>query len=68
MDAQQQTGFPIVLYCGSRGCNYAEELYRQLEVYGFWDLTIFIDGWEGMQRAGLPTQTGGDSWKGFPSL
>jgi rhodanese-related sulfurtransferase len=65
MQAQQQTGFPIVLYCTSRTCDFAEELYAVLEPYGFVEMKIFLEGWEGIQRAGLPTATGPDVWKGF---
>ena len=62
MQAQQQTGYPIVLYCSSRECEDAEYLYRQLAPFGFQELKIYSAGWRGIQDAGLPTATGPDTW------
>jgi rhodanese-related sulfurtransferase len=63
----QLTGLPVVLYCASPTCDYAEELYLTLQEYGFLelDIWIFFPGWEGIQAAGLPTVGGPDTWTGF---
>ena len=58
-------GLPLVLYCTSNTCEYAEELYETLTSYGFVDLWIYFPGWEGIVQAGLPTTTGPDTWMGF---
>ncbi len=58
-------GYPIVLYCTSEICDYAEELYAGLTHYGFFDMKIYFPGWEGILAAGLPTTTGPDTWTGF---
>jgi len=60
-------GYPLVLYCTSNTCEYAEELYESLTSYGFRDIWIYFPGYEGIRDAGLPTTTGPDSWTGFGS-
>ena len=61
----QLVGQPIVLYCTSDHCELAEELYVALKPHGFEDMKIFFPGWEGIEKAGLPTRTGADTWQGF---
>ena len=61
----QFQGYPIVLYCTSLTCDYAEDLYIEMEAYGFHGMKIFFPGWEGIKEAGLPTATGPDTWSGF---
>ena len=61
----QLQGLPIVLYCSSLTCDYAEELYLTLQEYGFVDIWIFFPGWAGIQEAGLPTTSGPDRWAGY---
>jgi len=58
-------GLPVVLYCASEACEFAEELYTSLEAFGFTDIRIYFPGWEGIVKAGLPTTTGPDTWPGF---
>ncbi len=58
-------GYPIVLYCTSNNCDYAEDLYAELEHYGFFDMKIYFPGWEGIEAAHLPTATGPDTWTGL---
>lgn len=60
-------GLPLVLYCTSNTCDYAEELYSSLQGLGFVDIWIYFPGWEGIVEAGLPTATGPDTWTGFGS-
>ena len=62
MDLQ---GLPVVLYCTSNSCDYAEDLYVALEEYGFTDIWIYFPGWAGIVEAGLETATGPDLWRGF---
>lgn len=62
MDLQ---GLPVVLYCESQACDYAEDLYVALEEFGFTDIRICFPGWEGIVEAGLETTTGPDTWTGF---
>jgi rhodanese-related sulfurtransferase len=62
MDLQ---GLPVVLYCTSESCDYAEELYAALQQFGFVDIWIYFPGWEGIVEAGLKTATGPDTWRGF---
>jgi rhodanese-related sulfurtransferase len=62
MDLQ---GLPVVLYCQSQTCDYAEELYVTLQEFGFTDIRIYFPGWEGILAAGLETTTGPDTWTGF---
>jgi len=61
----QLVGQPIVLYCTSDHCDLAEELFVALKPHGFEGMKIFFPGWEGIQKAGLPTRAGADTWKGF---
>ncbi|MFQ5806940.1 MAG: rhodanese-like domain-containing protein [Phycisphaerae bacterium] len=61
----QLQGVPVVLYCESNTCDYAEELYAALQEFGFVDIWIYFPGWEGIVEAGLKTATGPDSWTGF---
>jgi len=61
----QLQGFPIVLYCTSLTCDFAEELYLDMERYGFFNMKIYFPGWEGILQAGLPTTSGPDTWTGF---
>jgi rhodanese-related sulfurtransferase len=58
-------GLPVVLYCTSETCDYAEELYAALQGFGFTDIWIYFPGWEGIVEAGLETTTGPDTWTGF---
>lgn len=58
-------GLPVVLYCTSYSCDYAEDLYVALERFGFTDIRIYFPGWEGIVTAGLETTTGPDTWTGF---
>ncbi len=62
MDLQ---GLPVVLYCTSYICDYAEDLYITLEEFGFTDIWIYFPGWEGIVEAGLETTTGPDTWTGY---
>lgn len=61
----QLQGVPVVLYCESNTCDYAEELYAALQQFGFVDIWIYFPGWEGIVEAGLKTATGPDNWTGF---
>ena len=61
----QSLGAPIVLYCSSVTCDYAEDVYIVLEEYGFANMKIYFEGWEGILAANLPTETGPDTWTGF---
>lgn len=58
-------GLPVVLYCASETCEFAEDLYAALEGFGFTDIWIYFPGWEGIVEAGLETTTGPDTWTGF---
>jgi rhodanese-related sulfurtransferase len=58
-------GLPVVLYCTSESCDYAEDLLVALQEYGFTDIRIYFPGWEGILKAGLETATGPDTWTGF---
>lgn len=60
-------GFQIVLYCNSATCDLAEELFQRMIESGFTreDISIYTDGWEGIQKAGLPQNKGADTWTGF---
>lgn len=60
-----ELGWPVLLYCASETCEYAEELYTGLEQTGFTDIWIYFPGWEGILDAGLPTTSGPDTWTGF---
>lgn len=60
-----ELGWPVVLYCASETCEYAEELYTGLRQIGFADIWIYFPGWEGILDAGLPTTSGPDTWTGF---
>ncbi|MBW7905004.1 MAG: rhodanese-like domain-containing protein [Phycisphaerae bacterium] len=67
---EQLHGQPIVIYCTSLDCHLAEELMIELEQLGF-DLDmirLFPEGWEGLLKAGLPTTSGPDTWKGYDDL
>jgi len=61
-------GCTIILYCTSETCDYAEDLYAELQQYGFMDMRIFFPGWDGIQAAGLSTGTGPDTWAGFDAM
>ena len=58
-------GQPIILYCTSDTCELAAELYILLEQNGFSEMRIFVPGWAGIEKAGLPTEAGSDGWQGF---
>lgn len=58
-------GYPTVLYCTSITCDYAEDLYMEMEAYGFYGIKIYFPGWEAIKEAGLPTASGPDVWTGF---
>jgi len=59
-------GYTFALYCNSRTCDLAEDLFVELVANGFPREMMFIypDGWEGIQAAGLPTTSGPDLWQG----
>jgi hypothetical protein len=57
-------GQPIAIYCTSETCELGEELYLELERNQFFNMRIFFPGWEGIQKAGLPTVGGADAWSG----
>lgn len=63
-------GFPIVLYCTSLNCEYSEDLYIELENFGFFgeDMKIYFPGWEDLRKAGLPLAAGPDVWTGFDDM
>jgi rhodanese-related sulfurtransferase len=61
----QLQGLPVVLYCASSTCDYAEELYTALREYGFEEIWIYFPVWEGILAAGLATEAGPDTWAGF---
>lgn len=54
---------PVVIYCNSADCTLGEELYVVLEQNGFSDMKIYIDGWDGITKANLPTVSGPDIWE-----
>jgi rhodanese-related sulfurtransferase len=66
----QLQGQTIVVYCTSLDCHFAEELIIELETLGFdvSTMKIYPEGWEGIQKAGLPTAAGPDSWTGYGEL
>ncbi|HMQ14655.1 MAG TPA: rhodanese-like domain-containing protein [Phycisphaerae bacterium] len=67
---EQLHGQVIVIYCTSLDCHLAEELMIELEQLGF-DLgmmRLYPEGWEGLLKAGLPTTSGPDTWKGYDDL
>lgn len=59
-------GNVFLLYCNSPTCELAEELALGLIENGFSaeDIRIYPDGWEGFEKAKLPTTSGADDW--FP--
>ena len=61
---QPLMGQPIAIYCTSLTCELGEELYIELERNQFFSMKIFFPGWEGIQKAGLPTVGGPDTWTG----
>jgi hypothetical protein len=61
----QLQGYPLVIYCTSSTCEFGDDLYIELERYGFFDIRIYFPGWEAITELGLPTATGPDTWTGF---
>ncbi|MBI5862953.1 MAG: rhodanese-like domain-containing protein [Planctomycetes bacterium] len=55
-------GLPIAIYCTSEICELGEELYVELEKFGFSGIKIYFAGYEGLQKAGMPTIAGPDAW------
>lgn len=53
---------PFVIYCNSADCTLGEELYVVLEQNGFAGMKVYVDGWEGITKANLPTISGPDTW------
>ncbi len=53
---------PFVIYCNSADCTLGEELYVVLEQNGFAGMKIYVDGWDGITKAKLPTTSGPDIW------
>lgn len=53
---------PFVIYCNSADCTLGEELYVVLEQNGFAGMKIYVDGWDGITKANLPTISGPDTW------
>ncbi len=58
-------GQPFILYCTSDTCELAAELFILLEQNGFSEMRIFVPGWAGIEKSGLPTESGPDGWQGF---
>lgn len=64
----QLAGMPIVLYCHSKTCPLAEELYLLLVDSGITansTVSIFRPGWEAIEKTDWPRTTGPDEWYGF---
>lgn len=61
----QLLGQQFVFYCTSETCELAEELFVALRPHGFTEVKIFFPGWEAIQKAGMPTISGPDTWTGF---
>lgn len=61
---QPLMGQPIAIYCTSLTCELGEELYIELERNQFFNMKIYFPGWEGIEKAGLPTVSGPDTWTG----
>lgn len=51
-------GNTFVIYCSSVLCDAAVDLYLHYLNHGFGDIRIYLPGWDGIQKAGLPTSTG----------
>ncbi|TWT42121.1 Rhodanese-like domain protein [Phycisphaerae bacterium RAS1] len=52
-------GLPIVLYCTSTSCHMAHDVLIALEQAGYFDLKIYIPGWDdGIVKFGLPIASG----------
>lgn len=59
-------GLTWVLYCTSDHCEFAEDLYGALNLYGLLDealVKIYFPGWEDFQKRGLAVATGPDNWR-----
>jgi rhodanese-related sulfurtransferase len=60
-------GFRIVLYCTSTTCHLAGLVYDMLmQEYGFTNLSIYHEGWEGWLKKGYPTEAGPEKYMGGP--
>lgn len=59
-------GLPVVLYCTSTTCHMAHDVFIALEQAGYFDLKIYIPGWEdGIVKHGLPVVSGPEPGGGF---
>ncbi len=47
---------PLVTYCSGRACQDSHELARFLEVVGYSDIRIFIDGYPAWKDKGYPSE------------
>jgi rhodanese-related sulfurtransferase len=59
-------GQQIVIYCTSRTCDLAEKTHAFMASLGFVDMKIYLDGWEGWEKAGYPTDQGPELVFGAP--
>ncbi len=48
----------VVIYCGNRHCPYGRDLAEFLGAFGFTDMLLYDEGWDGWDGAGLPSVTG----------
>ncbi len=61
-------GFRIILYCTSTTCHLAGLVYDMLiQEYGFTDVSIYHEGWEGWLKTGYPTEAGPEKYLGGPA-
>lgn len=46
----------LIVYCANSDCSTAERLAGEMQFMGYKHVSIFTDGWEGWQHAGLPVE------------
>lgn len=64
----RDSGFRVILYCTSTTCHLAGLVYDMLtQEYGFTDVLIYHEGWEGWLETGFPTEAGPEKYLGGPA-
>ncbi len=48
----------LVIYCSNRHCPYGRDLAEFLGAFGFTNMLLYDDGWDGWAEARLPSVTG----------
>jgi len=52
---------PLVVYCSGDGCNSSVILAQKLVEEGFTNVMVFYGGWPEWEKAGYPSEKGGDN-------